>query len=745
MGIGQAMAQGSSEYKMVDTYDVTFEGSYSNTHSVNTGASIKFKDTNATVNGSLREVHKDVTIPVIIPEGYIDVNTGTKYDIVLNITPLTEPTQQPSSTDEYDGDWRAKIYTNDGNPMCVAPKYCNVLQYEIWLEKDGQTVAVENFTAGACWLGSSRELVCPYTTDNKIYHNYSYGGQPVKATETFGDLTLKGLRGASYNENSWNYVMGAGQTADHHVKFIYATTEPTESTNLEFTLGALFKIEYVFVSVVADDDVTVSGAGSYTTGENAYVSAKKQGYVLKGWKLSPEATEYVSTDNPYTFIVNKAVTLYPEFEAIPTDYTLAPGIQGVINISDDYPWMRTNIKPGLAFASTNQGEGETSSEGSITITPSELVSSYHLSFDWAVSSESGWDKMTIMVNGAFVDNNEEGLSGENCGSYATTEPLLGETVIDLRYSKDGSGDGGADTGYIYNIKCTPVYEENTIAYANKEKDGATDVMKPEDWDDYLKSHPNTIGYTDGTSDKTNVFAKVSGNEYKTAKLVVTDGEDFVLPKEINFGKTLTADQSIYTRNQAGYSWGTLYLPFDFVVSDANTSCEVYEFTGVEGDEMKFKRIANGTKVEALTPVMVKKNGEFTIKSLTTTNVKTSGYTPIKPGYIMNGKLKAVERIPDGYFISADKWWYTDYDNYPESVSLQAFRCYFTADDVPANARRASFTIVVEDENETTAIGEVTDGNVRFFDNQDTYYNLSGQKTNAQRGILITNGKKIIKK
>lgn len=73
-----------------------------------------------------------------------------------------------------------------------------------------------------------------------------------------------------------------------------------------------------------------------------------------------------------------------------------------------------------------------------------------LKFYYRVSSESGWDKLTIIVNGVIIVN---AISGET--EWAQTGPINlidGENTIHMQYRKDGSNSRGTDSGYIDKIQ-----------------------------------------------------------------------------------------------------------------------------------------------------------------------------------------------------------------------------------------------------------------------------------------------------
>ena len=73
------------------------------------------------------------------------------------------------------------------------------------------------------------------------------------------------------------------------------------------------------------------------------------------------------------------------------------------------------------------------------------ASSNLLSFDWNVSSESGWDWFNVYVNGSQVLN----LSGVDSDTYS--QIISGDLTIKFEYVKDGSYWENDDQGYIRNL------------------------------------------------------------------------------------------------------------------------------------------------------------------------------------------------------------------------------------------------------------------------------------------------------
>lgn len=87
------------------------------------------------------------------------------------------------------------------------------------------------------------------------------------------------------------------------------------------------------------------------------------------------------------------------------------------------------------WKSTNKTDGSTSSK-TYTI---QAESGSLLSFNWEVSSEYNYDKLTVTINGVEVLNK----SGEESGSYQYTFNTSGTQTIVVKYTKDSSySEGG---------------------------------------------------------------------------------------------------------------------------------------------------------------------------------------------------------------------------------------------------------------------------------------------------------------
>ena len=92
-----------------------------------------------------------------------------------------------------------------------------------------------------------------------------------------------------------------------------------------------------------------------------------------------------------------------------------------------------------AMVSNNKGAG--SSTASMTVT---VLGGYTFTYDYEVSTESGWDKFTVKetVSGTTATT-VSGASGEDSGSKTAT--LATGDSINFSYTKDSSGNSGDDT------------------------------------------------------------------------------------------------------------------------------------------------------------------------------------------------------------------------------------------------------------------------------------------------------------
>ena len=133
-----------------------------------------------------------------------------------------------------------------------------------------------------------------------------------------------------------------------------------------------------------------------------------------------------------------------------------------ISVSDNgnYPWVYNSDLD--RFESSNQEQDKTSSTTSFAFT---LSAPTVLRFGYGVSSENGYDKLTIMLaaDGGSTETLADAVSGEKSGSIKK-QLAAGNYTLTLSYVKDDASKGGSDTAYVSVLTLagmTRVIVENT--------------------------------------------------------------------------------------------------------------------------------------------------------------------------------------------------------------------------------------------------------------------------------------------
>ena len=133
-----------------------------------------------------------------------------------------------------------------------------------------------------------------------------------------------------------------------------------------------------------------------------------------------------------------------------------------ISVSDNgnYPWVYNADLD--RFESSNQNQDKTSSTTSFAFM---LSAPTVLRFGYGVSSENGYDKLTITLaeDGGSTETLADAVSGEKSGSIKK-QLAAGSYTLTLSYVKDDASKGGSDTAYVSVLTLagmTRVIVENT--------------------------------------------------------------------------------------------------------------------------------------------------------------------------------------------------------------------------------------------------------------------------------------------
>ena len=158
-------------------------------------------------------------------------------------------------------------------------------------------------------------------------------------------------------------------------------------------------------------------------------------------------------------ISNKSLTY--NCETCSKAFTISYNFDGTKNINEinnekyiklesnsQYPWIIDSINKYLT--STNKGIDNTISNITITIKPTTKAT---LSFDYGVSSEANYDKLTITIkegtSNSVLVNSISGTKEDKITNYNLDKDKTYELI--LSYKKDEKGSVGKDIGYIKNI------------------------------------------------------------------------------------------------------------------------------------------------------------------------------------------------------------------------------------------------------------------------------------------------------
>lgn len=153
----------------------------------------------------------------------------------------------------------------------------------------------------------------------------------------------------------------------------------------------------------------------------------RTGYSFDGWYASETFDSYQKVETiPVGF--KQDLTLYAKWNPI---------IPWAVSSTGTYYFAQN----GDTWISNNQGRNNTSATTTWTIT---LPESVNVSIPWSVSSESGYDKLTVTLDSNTILN---AVYGGKSGTIETTLSA-GTHTLKATYSKDSSGAYGSDCATI---------------------------------------------------------------------------------------------------------------------------------------------------------------------------------------------------------------------------------------------------------------------------------------------------------
>lgn len=208
----------------------------------------------------------------------------------------------------------------------------------------------------------------------------------------------------------------------------------------------------------------------------------------------------------------------------------------------------------------------------------------------------------------------------------------------------------------------------------------------------------------------------------------TDNTIKAMPANVTLKRTFVANK-----------WNTLVLPFAVSVADVKTTfgseAKIVEYSNADDANINFTTSTKG--IEANVPVLIMPAAVNAANTYTFNGVSiVEATTPKADGtsYSFVGSYKPYNLVNDDYMLYADKWWKTEAG---DSYKIKAFRAYIKA-NTPTAAKQLNLVI----DGQTTGLKlNTVNGNI-----EGETYNIAGQRVaNSYKGLVIKNGKKIIKK
>lgn len=361
------------------------------------------------------------------------------------------------------------------------------------------------------------------------------------------------------------------------------------------------------------------------------------------------------------------------------------------------------------------------------------------------NQKEGWKESQDANGAAKIDEtwtNADGTKGSNYYDYyngSANNQRVSQTISGLVAGR-----------YIVTVKARAQQGFWMYLRINDNDKNATDINEigntggvfDRGWNDY------TAEFTVGADGK----VKIEVGNYKPAgvdnkagwfgfgdvRLVRLGNLDVTLDEATD--NTIEAMDANVTlkRSFVANKWNTLVLPFAVSDADVKTTfgadAKVVEYSNAEDVNINFTTSTNGIKANVpvlIMPAAVNAENTYTFNgvSIVVADPKADG-----TNYSFVGSYNPYTLVNDDYMLYADKWWKTETG---DKYKIKAFRAYIKA-KTPAAAKQLNLVI----DGQTTGLKlNTVNGNI-----EGETYNIAGQRVaNSYKGLIIKNGKKIIKK
>lgn len=546
----------------------------------------------------------------------------------------------------------------------------------------------------------------PFTleTETEITFDIEAGANEKFNWASFGDYTVMAKPSVAASIAAYNQAVDDAKAALTAEANKVVTGE--ELTNLNAALSA-------------DKGTTMESIDAATKNiqecTTAFTAAQPKYQALVDAKtLEQEELAYASKDKYTAFTTSKEATatsaadaetkanaIIAARRAYVESNGMAKGVKGAVDCTSNLQvTVAGENMPGVSYAelSINSGQGATDSEGNMTNKYYDTNGTF-----W------GSDNLKAQMT--------QNASGLKSGKYLLTVAARGEASLNNLTLTAGS-----------NSINLPIQTPNNIFGNN--------------WDDYsietiVDNSGNLNIRIEGKTNKSHAW--FSFNNFRLVRLGDLDAVTLDETADNAVEAKEAADVTL-KRSFVANKWNTLVLPFAVSDADVKTTfgadAKIVEYSNADDANINFTTSTKG--IEANVPVLimpaavnVENTYTFTFNgvSIVVADPKAEGTS-----YSFVGSYKPYNLVNDDYMLYADKWWKTETG---DTYKIKAFRAYIKA-NTPAAAKQLNLVI----DGQTTGLKlNTVNGNI-----EGETYNIAGQRVaNSYKGLIIKNGKKIIKK
>ena len=544
----------------------------------------------------------------------------------------------------------------------------------------------------------------PFTleTETEITFDIEAGANEKFNWASFGDYTVMAKPSVAASIAAYNQAVDdakAALTAEankvvtgEELTNLNAALSADKGTTMESIDAATKNIQECTTALTAAQPKYQALVDAKTLEQEELAYASKDKYTA--FTTSKEATATSAADAE-----TKANAIIAARRAYVESNGMAKGVKGAVDCTSNLQvTVAGENMPGVSYAelSINSGQGATDSEGNMTNKYYDTNGTF-----W------GSDNLKAQMT--------QNASGLKSGKYLLTVAARGEASLNNLTLTAGS-----------NSINLPIQTPNNIFGNN--------------WDDYsietiVDNSGNLNIRIEGKTNKSHAW--FSFNNFRLVRLGDLDAVTLDETADNAVEAKEAADVTL-KRTFVANKWNTLVLPFAVSDADVKTTfgadAKIVKYSNADDANINFTTSTKG--IEANVPVLIMPVAVNAKNTYTFNGVSIVEAAPKADGtnYSFVGSYKPYDLVNDDYMLYADKWWKTETG---DTYKIKAFRAYIKA-NTPAAAKQLNLVI----DGQTIGLKlNTVNGNI-----EGETYNIAGQRVaNSYKGLIIKNGKKIIKK